>query len=250
VRAKRTIRDRSLRFEMPGEREMRLRLDSVLAVIYLVFNEGYSATAGNRLVREELCEEAIWLAGLIAEHRATAMPVVEALLALMRLQAARLPARVDVEGEIALIEDQDRGQWDQRLLRLGFENLERASNGDEITPYHVQAAIAAAHAMPQPDWEHIVRLYDDLLVLQPSPVVELNRAVALSRCCGPAPALAVVQALPGLERWHLYHAVAARLWEDAGDRERATAAYRAALACPCTEPERRFLNRKLEETAA
>jgi RNA polymerase sigma-70 factor (ECF subfamily) len=247
VRAKRAIRERGLRFEMPPEPEMRERLGSVLAVIYLVFNEGYSATSGETLLREEMCEEAIWLATMLVEHPGTGSPAVHALLSLMLLQAARLPARVDSSGELLLFEEQDRGKWDARLVRLGFEHLDRAATGDEITPYHVQAAIAAAHAHPQPDWEHIVRLYDDLLVLQPSPVVELNRAVALSRSRGPGPALERVANLHGLERWHLYHAVTARLWRDAGDCERAAAAYRAALACSCTEPERRFLNRMLEQ---
>jgi RNA polymerase sigma-70 factor (ECF subfamily) len=197
VRAKRAIRARRLRFEMPGKGEMRSRLDSVLAAIYLVFNEGYSATQGEQLIREEICHEAIWLATLLAEHPATASSAVYALRALLRLQAARLGARVNSAGELALLEEQDRDKWDQTLLRLGFEDLDRAASGDQMTPYHVEAAIAAAHALPEPDWPNVVELYDTLLALQPTPVVELNRAVAVSRCFGPRAGLELVEAL----RW-------------------------------------------------
>ena len=256
VRAKRTIRERELRFEMPPSSAVAARLDSVLSVIYLVFNEGYAATAGDRMVREELCDEAVWLASELTAHDATSMPETHALLALMLLHASRLPARTDAAGDPALLEDQDRSLWDRRLIAAGLTCFARACEGERMSRYHLEAAIAAAHARAasaaDTDWRHIADIYEELLTLTQSPVVALNRAVALARACGPAAGLAAMEdlaAVPVLKRWHLYHSVAGWLWAAAGDRAKAASAYRLALSCPCNEPERRFIARKLEEVS-
>ncbi len=187
VRAKRTLRERQVGLELPHGWDLHERLESVLEVIYLLFNEGYNAHAGDDLVRLDLCGEALRLGRLVADSPVAA-PASHALVALMAFQAARLPARIDGAGELVLLEEQDRSLWDRRLVALGFAELERSSEGPEMTAYHVQAAIAAVHAgAATPDetrWPEILTLYDDLLALNPSPVIALNRAVALSRVAG------------------------------------------------------------------
>jgi len=177
---------------------------------------------------------------------------VHALLALMLLQASRLPARVDESGDLLLLGEQDRRAWDQTLIGRGLGHLERAASGDRITAYHVEAAIAATHAAApdeaSTDWDAIVRLYDDLLALKPSPVVELNRAIALAMAKGPAAGIAAIERVesdPALSRYYLLPAALGRLWREAGDVERAARYYEEALARPCSEPERRFLERQL-----
>ena len=167
VRAKRQIREQAIAIEIPAADELGRRLDSVLDVLYLLFNEGYSAHGGPNLTRAELCGEAIRLAEILAGNPATDQPAVHALLALMLLQASRLPARVDLAGDILLLAEQDRGAWDQELIGRGLRHLDRAASGPTITAYHVEAAIAAAHAVAvndaATDWGYIVQLYDDLL---------------------------------------------------------------------------------------
>lgn len=254
VRAKRVLRESRVDMALPQGDELAARLDSVLEVIYLLFNEGYGAHAGGDLVRHDLCGEALRLGRLVAGHPAVSAPAAHALVSLMALQAARLPARVDGAGELVLLEDQDRRLWDRRLTALGFAHLERAAEGMVVTPYHLQAGIAALHAgAARPDdtrWVEILRLYDDLLAVNPSPIVALNRAVAVSRVHGPAAALRVVEGIaedPALSRYYLLPAVKGRLLEDLGDRAGAAVCYRAALARPCSDPERRFLLRRLEQ---
>jgi RNA polymerase sigma-70 factor (ECF subfamily) len=252
VRAKRQIRDHGIAIEIPPESERGARLESVLDVLYLLFNEGYSAHGGENLTRGELCAEAIRLAEILAGHRATDLPVVHALLALMLLQASRLPARVDEAGDLLLLADQDRGTWDQELIAGGLRHLEGAASGTELSAYHVEAAIAATHAVA-PDatstkWDCIVQLYDDLLALKPSPVVELNRAIALAMAEGPAvgiKAIERIEANPALARYYLLPAALGRFWLEAGDAERAAAYYREARGRSCSAPERRFLERQL-----
>ena len=255
VRAKRALRDNKVGLELPAGQELAQRLDSVLAVIYLLFNEGYSAHAGEQAVRQDLCGEAMRLGQIVTRsaHLArTRAPVAHALNALMSFQAARLPARVDENGELVLLEDQDRARWDHGLVARGFAHLERSAEGDEMSTYHVQASIAAVHAgAATPDetrWPAILALYDDLVALNPSPVVRLNRVVALSKVEGPAPALAAladIEREPALAHYSLLPAVKARLLAEVGDLQGAADAYRRALAEPCTEPERRFLLRRL-----
>ena len=252
VRAKRQIRDGRLTLDMPLGPELNERLDSVLEVVYFMFNEGYAAHAGEDLIRQDLCLEALRLGRLVAAS-SIAEPRVDALVALMALEAARLPARVDESGDLILLEYQDRSRWDQRLIALGFHHFDRSIAGDEVSEYHVQAAIAATHARAvdpkSRDWPMILELYDQLLAMNPSPVVALNRAVAVAKVRGAAEALAALEPLendPKLRDYYLLLAVRGHLLLELGRRTEAAACFRAALDCPCSEPERRFLRRKLQ----
>jgi len=252
VRAKRQLRDAGATFELPGGPDLEVRLESVLEVIYLLFNEGYSAHAGDDLVRLDLCGEALRLARLVAGFGTTSAPAAHALTALIAFQAARMPARVDGAGDIVLLEQQDRARWDPGLIALGFAHLERSAAGPVMTAYHIQAAIAAVHAggVTATPWATVLQLYDDLLALNPSPVVALNRAVALSKVAGPARALETIATLendPALANYYLLPAVKGRLLAETGDRRRAATAFRAALERPCSQPERRWLQQRLAE---
>jgi RNA polymerase sigma-70 factor (ECF subfamily) len=253
VRAKRRIQEAGMTLKLPSPAEIPGRLDSVLQVLYLLFNEGYAAHAGENLVREDLCGEAIRLAQLLVSRPDTALPKVHALLALFYFQAARLETRVDGDGNLLLLAEQERSQWDQRLLALGVAQLEPAAQGEELSEYHLQAAIAAVHAtspsIAETDWRHLVDLYDHLLALAPSPVVALNRAIALSMVEGPEAALASLEPLsaePALRRYYLLPAVRADFLRRLGRTAEATAYYEEALEYACTEPERRFLLGRLE----
>lgn len=249
VRAKRQLRDVRLTLDMPRGPELRERLASVLDVIYFMFNEGYAAHEGQDLIRQDLCLEALRLGRLVAES-SIATPRVDALVALMALQAARLPARVDHAGELILFEDQDRSQWDQKLIALGFFHFDRSIAGDEVSEFHVQAAIAATYARAANsasiDWPGILQLYDQLLSINPSPVIALNRAVAVAKVQGPAEALAVLDSLK-LNDYHWLLAVRGHLLMELGRLAEAALCFDAALKCPCSDPERRFLMRKLTE---
>jgi len=256
VRAKRQIRDRRLTLDMPAPAEIGARLDAVLDVIYFMFNEGYAAREGTNLVRTDLCFEALRLGRLVAAA-SIAAPRVDALVALMAFQAARLPARLDDAGDLVLLADQDRGRWDDRLIALGFHYFDRSMRGDEVSEYHVQAAIAATHARaidPRTlDWALILQLYDQLMTINASPIVALNRAVAVAKVHGPAEALAAIAPLerdPKLREYHLLLTVRGQLLLELDRRGQAAAAFEAALACGCTEPERRFITRKLAQCAA
>ncbi len=253
VRAKRQIRDAQLTLDMPAAPELAARVDAVIEVLYLMFNEGYAAQSGETLIRQDLCVEAIRLARLVASAP-IATPRVHALVALMALQAARLAARVDELGDLVLLEDQDRARWDDRLIALGFHHFDLSMAGDDVSEYHVQAAIAATHARATDassvDWSLILGLYDDLLTKNPSPVVALNRAVAIARVHGPAAGLAAVAPLerdPHMRRYHLLLAVRGQLLLDLGRMSPAADAFKAALACECSQPERRFLERRLQQ---
>jgi RNA polymerase sigma-70 factor (ECF subfamily) len=254
VRAKRRIRNAGIRLALPSPAQIPNRLDAVLQVLYLLFNEGYGAHTGENLVREELCAEAIRLAQLLASRPDTGLPKVHALLALFYFQAARLEARVDGEGNLLLLADQDRSRWDQALTALGVEELGHAASGDRLSEYHLQAGIAAVHAtspsIADTDWPRLLALYDQLLAVAPSPVAALNRAIALSMVEGPEAGLASVNTLstdPALRSYHLLPAVRADLLRRLGRTEEAAAYYQEALTHPCSEPERRFLFRRIEE---
>ncbi|HEY7293148.1 MAG TPA: sigma-70 family RNA polymerase sigma factor [Vicinamibacterales bacterium] len=255
VRAKRQIRDEHLTLDFPPRTELAARLDSVLEVLYFMFNEGYSPRDGERLIRQDLCLEAFRLARLVASAP-IAEPRVHALVALMALLAARLAARVDSSGDLILFDDQDRHQWDEQLIALGFHHFDQSMSGGEETEYHVQAAIAATHARavdPRTvDWRVILALYDRLFALNQSPIVALNRAVALARVHGAAEGLAAIEELeddPALRRYHLLLAARGQLLIELDRRAEAADAFRAALDCPCSEPERRFLQRRLDACA-
>jgi len=254
VRARRQLREGSVTFEMPRGGELQDRLGSVLDVLYFMFNEGYAAHEGEALIRQDLCFEALRLGCLVASS-SIATPRVHALVALMALQAARLPARVDELGDLVQLEFQDRSRWDSNLIALGYHHLDRSMEGDDVSDFHVQAAIAATHARASDsqsvDWRLILRLYDKLLAINPSPVVALNRAVAVAKVDGPAEALAVVEKLDGnpkLGDYHLLLAVRGHLLQEVGRHAEAAGCFRAAIECPCSEPERRFLRRKLAQS--
>lgn len=251
VRAKRQVRDSHLTLELPRGKELAQRLDAVLEVIYLIFNEGYAAYSGESLIRQELCFEALRLGKLVADS-SLGLPKAHALVSLMAFQAARLDARVDSGGNMVLLEDQDRKLWDPQLVTFGFRELQKSAEGDELTPYHVQAAIASIHAQAQDDastdWATVLSLYDQLLALSPTPVVALNRVVAVAKVEGPKEALRELDFLEGrdiLKSYHLVHAVRGRLLHQIGAQEQAASAFRQALDCPCSEPERKFLQHLL-----
>jgi RNA polymerase sigma-70 factor (ECF subfamily) len=257
VRARRQLRESRVEFDLPSPPALAERLDAVLEVIYLLFNEGYAAHSGDDLVRLDLGREGLRLARLVANSPAISSPPAHALAALLAFQAARFPARVDGAGEMVLLEDQNRELWDPRLTALGFHHLERSASGDVITAYHVQAAIAAAHAASadagMTPWPAILNLYDDLIAINPSPVVRLNRAVAVAKVHGPQTALCQLHSLEqehALDDYYLFHAVKGRLLADVGDTAAAARSYSAALACRCAEPERRFLQRRFAATFA
>jgi RNA polymerase sigma-70 factor (ECF subfamily) len=252
VRAKRLIRDEEVTFELPSAKEMPARLDSVLEVLYLMFNEGYAAHSGEDLVRADLCGEAIRLCSLVVQHPATNLPKCHALLSLMLFQAARLQARVGGSGELHLLAEQDRTLWDRRLMAMGFHHLDRSAAGREFTEYHLQAAIASCHAAATryelTNWEQIVRLYDLLVELNPSPVIALNRAVAIAKHRGAEAGMREVERIiehPALQHYYLLPATLGELWQELGEAEKAADNLRQALRCPCSEPERRFLQKKL-----
>jgi RNA polymerase sigma-70 factor, ECF subfamily len=255
VRAKRQIRESGIRFELPAADDLPQLLDSTLEVIYLMFNEGYAAQSGEDLVRQDLCGEALRLGRLLATS-SVSTPRVHALVALMAFQAARLPARVDAAGELVLLEDQDRSYWDRSLIALGFHHFEMCAAGSEITSYHVQAAIAATHARAHEgratDWKQILEFYDQLLELSPSPVVELNRAVVVAKVHGPEAALTLLGQLEGnrvLRNYYLLPAIQGQLLLETGHKPEASEYLLRALERPCSEPERRFLQRKLAEAS-
>jgi RNA polymerase sigma-70 factor (ECF subfamily) len=253
VRAKSLIRDRRLTLDMPHGPELKHRLASVMDVIYFMFNEGYTAHEGEDLIRRDLCFEALRLGRLVAAS-SIAIPRVDALVALMAFQVSRLAARVDELGELVLFEHQDHALWDQNLIGLGFYHFDRSMAGDEVSEYHAQAAIAATYARAPSaqciDWPMILRLYDEFLLINPSPVVALNRAVVIGKMEGPDKALAAIAPLENnskLRSYYLLPAVRGHLLLELGRHGEAAASFRAALECPCSGPEQRFLRRKLAE---
>jgi RNA polymerase sigma-70 factor (ECF subfamily) len=247
VRAKGKIRDARIPYRVPTEAELPDRLRAVLAVVYLIFTEGHSASSGDRLVREDLCAEAIRLGRLLVELMPDE-PEVTGLLALMLLTHTRRAARTGPDGGLVLLADQDRGLWDRALIAEGQELVRRCLRRNQPGPYQVQAAIAAVHSdaptAEDTDWRQIVDLYDLLLALAPSPVVALNRAVAVAEVDGPAAGLALVDALD-LPRHHVYHAGRADLLRRLGRDAEAAQAYEAALALVGNAPERAFLMHRL-----
>ena len=254
VRAKRTLTEAHVRFEVPGGTERMARLASVLEVIYLIFNEGYSATAGEDWVRPALCEEALRLGRILAELE-PADPEVHGLVALMEIQASRLRARVGPSGEPVLLLDQDRTRWDRLLIRRGLTALERAERlGGAMGPYALQAAIAACHARAataaETDWPRIVALYDAVAQLAPSPVVELNRAVAVGMAFGPVAGLDLVDGLlrePALEAYHLLPAVRGDLLRKLGRYVEARAEFERAASLTENAAERKLLQKRAAE---
>ncbi|BDT92659.1 RNA polymerase subunit sigma-24 [Nocardia sputorum] len=249
VRAKGKIRDARIPYRVPADAELPGRLRAVLAVVYLIFTEGHTASSGARLVRTDLCAEAIRLGRLLAELMPDE-PEVTGLLALMLLSESRRAARTGTDGSLIPLADQDRRRWDRDLIAEGHALVRQCLRRDRPGPYQIQAAINAVHAdapvAAATDWGQIVRLYDQLAALTPNPVVALNRAVAVAEVCGPATALEQVDALP-LAGYHLFHAIRADLLTRLGRTEEAVAAYDAAIARTGNVAERNFLMRRRAE---
>jgi RNA polymerase sigma factor (sigma-70 family) len=255
TRAKQKIRDEHIPFEIPAGDALSPRLDGVLQTIYLLFNEGYKASSGDHLIREELCREAIRLASLLAEHPAGNQPRTHALVALMLLNAARLPARTDPEGNILRLKEQDRSTWNQELIARGMQHLSMSAAGDELTTYHLQAAIAACHCVASDylstDWRKILSLYEQLLQLNDSPVFALNRAVAVANVRGPQAGIEAVEKIRNgnqLKSYYLLYAVLGEFEEQLHHFPAAIDNFRKALDLTELASERSFLSKRLQET--
>ena len=252
VRAKRTIRARGLVYEVPEGDELAARLPAVLAVVYLIFNEGYAAHSGDALVRDDLCVEALRLGGMLVELMPGEAEAL-GLLALMELQASRASARVDADGNLVLLADQDRARWDRARIGRGLACLQRAGAVERAGPYQLQAAIAACHARAASweatEWPRIVGLYATLAAVAPSPVVELNRAAAIGMAEGPAAGLAALDRMDAapLSAYHLFPAARADFLRRLGRSAEAAAEYRAALRLVDNTRERAFLAARLAE---
>lgn len=254
VRARARIRELELPFELPEAPELPQRLDAVLATLYLLFNEGYKASSGEHLVRADLCHEAIRLADLLATHPATDLPQCHALLALMLLSAARLPARTDSAGDILRLHEQNRSLWDQGLIQRGIRHLQRSACGDALTEYHLEAGIAACHSTAanhqDTDWPRILLLYDQLVQLTASPVVALNRAIAVGRVHGAQLGLDALAAIKGLDTYLSLHAARGAFAAELGQHQTAATHYCRALALSSLPSERRFFESRIADCEA
>jgi RNA polymerase sigma factor (sigma-70 family) len=255
TRAKQKIREERISFAIPAGDELSRRLDGVLQTLYLLFNEGYKASSGDHLIKEELCREAIRLASLLAEHPAGNQPRTHALIALLLLNAARLPARTDPEGNILRLREQDRSTWNQVMIARGMQHLSMSAAGDELTPYHLQAGIAACHCAasdyPSTDWRKILSLYDQLLQLDNSPVFALNRAVAVANVRGPQAGIEAVEKIRNgnqLKSYYLLYAVLGEFEEQRNHFPAAVDNFRKALDLTELASERSFLSKRLQET--
>lgn len=254
TRARRRIRELALPFAVPGAGELPARLDGVLGTLYLLFNEGYKASSGERLVREDLCHEAIRLLSLLTSHPATRGSRPFALLSLMLLNAARLPARTDQQGNLLRLHEQDRTAWDQAMIQRGVHCLALSAQGKTLSEYHLEAAIAACHTTAHDhnatDWERILMLYDQLLIRRDSPVVALNRAVAVARVHGAQAGLEAIEAIPGrasLEPYHLVHAIRGDFAAELGHLLEALNHFRLAQKLAVLPAERDFIGRRINE---
>lgn len=256
TRTKQRIQESGIGFDIPEGEDLTPRLNGVLASLYLLFNEGYKASSGDRLLREELCQEAIRLTSLLVTHPVGRTPRSRALLALMLLTAARFPSRLDEHGDILRLDDQDRSKWDQALIERGLHELVEAAQGSELTEYHLQAGIAACHCTApdraSTDWARILSHYDELNRLKPSPVIALNRAVAVAYVHGPQAGLDAIAAIPQrdrIEAHYLYHAVMGELQWRLKDDRAAAASFRRALQLAHVGPEQLYLTRMLQRSA-
>src|SRR5262249_16918121 len=256
TRAKQKIQETQVPFEIPSGDELARRLDSVLQSLYLLFNEGYKASSGDKLVRDELCQEAIRLTESLAQHRAGNQPKTHALLALMLLNAARTPAREDDEGNLIRLEEQDRTRWDQTMITRGMLRLRESAAGGEISEYHLQAGIAACHATAvdyqSTDWARILSLYDRLMEFDDSPVVALNRAVAVANVLGPKAGLETVRGIRDREKlrsYYLFYSVIGELEMRLNNRQGAAQEFRKAFELAETKSERAFLLKRMQACA-
>jgi RNA polymerase sigma factor (sigma-70 family) len=254
TRAKQKIQEARVPFEIPTGKELSRRLDSVLQSLYLLFNEGYKASSGDKLIREELCEEAIRLTELLAQNPAGNQPKTHALLALMLFNTARLAAREDDQGNLLRLEEQDRSRWDQPMIARGISHLRESAVGDAVSEYHLQAGIVACHAMAKnyqsTDWARILSLYDRLMEVDDSPVVALNRAVAMGNVHGPEAGLRAVTAIhksKKLNSYYLLYAVLGEFERRLNHRRAAVEQFRTAFELAETKSERTFLLKRMQE---
>ena len=254
TRAKQKIQAARVPFEIPAGEELARRLDNVLQSLYLLFNEGYKASSGDQLVREELCKEAIRLTELLAQHPAGSQPKTHALLALMLLNTARLPARQDDQGNLLRLEEQNRTRWDPVMIQRGMSHLRESASGDSMSEYHLQAGIAACHATAKDyqatDWGRILSLYDRLMEFDDSPVVALNRAVAVANVHGPKAGLDAVRAIRDSRKLNSYYLLYAMIGEfelRLNHRQPAVEQFRKAFEMAETKSERAFLLKRLQE---
>lgn len=252
VRAKQRLREFDLKLEMPQPDKLPARLESVLKVLYLMFNEGYSALEGEELVRTDLCHEAIRLCELLAEHPVTGEPKVHALAALLLFQGARLNARCDAAGELMLLAEQDRSLWNQTMLRRGLHHFQKSASGDELSDYHLEAEIASCHVVAESfeatDWPRVLDCYEQLLNRQPSPIVALNRIVALAKVHGVEVGLVELDKIAEdrtLRNYYPFFAARGELLREAGRTNEAIEAYQKALGLTSSEPIRRFLIKRI-----
>ncbi len=257
TRARQKIRDQDIPFEIPTGAELSARLDGVLLVLYLLFNEGYKASSGDTLIKEQLCHEAIQLAMALADHPATNGPRTQALLALMWFNTARLSSRVDAEGQLLRLHEQDRSTWDKTMIHRGLEHLTKAASGTDLSEYHLQAGIAACHCAAKTEadtnWSAILSCYDRWMLLNASPLIALNRAVAVAKVHGPAEGLKAVRAIPdlaSLEGYYLVHAVLGELEAERGKPADALSHLRKALKLATMKPEQDFLTKRLKACEA
>ena len=257
VRARQRIRELVLPFVVPDPQELAARLGGVLHTLYLLFNEGYKASSGDRLVREDLCHEAIRLTTLLTQHAATQEPRAFALLSLMLLNAARLKARTDDAGNLLRLHEQDRREWDGAMIQQGIACLHHAAQGGVVSVYHIEAGIAATHCLAADaaatDWARILQLYDQLLVLTRSPVTAMNRAVAVARVQGPQAGQDALDAIPQravLEISHLYHAMRGTFAAELGQRDEALTHFRQAAKLATLPAEREFIAKRMGECEA
>ncbi len=254
TRTRQRIQEAGIGFEIPDGEDLAPRLDGVLAALYLLFNEGYKASAGDSLLREDLSREAIRLASLLIRHPAGNTPRSHALLALMLLSSARFPTRLSEQGNLLRLDDQDRSKWNQSFINEGLMHLAAAAEGETISDYHLQAGIAACHCLAadaaSTDWKRILRHYDQLHRRNPSPIIALNRAVAVAHVHGAQAGLDAIDEMPRrelIESHHLFHAVVGELQQQLGQHEAAAASFRRALHLAEVGPEQHHLARLLEQ---
>lgn len=257
TRAKQKIREAQIPFEIPAGGELAERLEGVWQTLYLLFNEGYKASSGEKLVREEVCREAIRLATLLAEHPAGDKPTTHALLALMLLNSARNQTRVDDEGNLLLLKEQDRTRWDRSMIGRGMFHLARSASGEQVSQYHLQAGIAACHGAAKDyestDWGQILRLYDRLVACDDSPIIALNRAIVIANLHGASAGLEAVEAIPHREKldsYYLLYAVLGELASRANDPGTAAVYLRKSLQLAETKSEHQFLTKRLQSCEA
>jgi RNA polymerase sigma factor (sigma-70 family) len=252
VRAKRKLRELKVDLEVPSGRDLSRRTDAVHLALYLMFNEGYSAHSGPTLLRDEFCAEALRLGRLLCAHGDTDSPTARALLALMFFQSSRLETRSDTDGNLLLLSEQDRTKWDRNLIKQGFAELERAACGTEVSTYHLEAGIAGCHVTAanydDTDWMAILAVYEELVDMDSSPVFALNRAVAVGMVKGNKAALKELEALsddPRFEHYHLYFSTVAEFYTRLRRLDEARLNYRRAIELAGSEPEKKFLERRL-----